>query len=210
MAPYAHRVRCPPDGAPGFGRPGATDMAPALHFEPELLLQAQGVRAAIFDVDGVLTDGRLYIGEHGEAFKAFHTLDGHGLKLLAAGGITPLVVSGRDSPALRRRLGDLGITHAAFGAADKLVSAAPLLQRLQLGWDEVAVIGDDWPDLPLLQRARFACAVPGAHIEVRAAVHHVTAAPGGHGAAREFCDLLLCAAGRYAELLQTQRGSLDR
>jgi len=185
-------------------------MSPAQSFAPELLLQAQGVRAAIFDVDGVLTDGRLYIGEHGESFKAFHTLDGHGLKLLAAGGIEPLVISGRDSPALRRRLSDLGITRAAFGAADKLQAAAPLLEQLQLAWSQLAVIGDDWPDLPLMGRARFACAVPDAHIEVRAAAHHVTSLHGGHGAAREFCDLLLCAAGRYAELLRTQRGSLDR
>jgi 3-deoxy-D-manno-octulosonate 8-phosphate phosphatase (KDO 8-P phosphatase) len=185
-------------------------MPPALQFPPELLLQAQGVRAAIFDVDGVLTDGRLYIGEHGEAFKAFHTLDGHGLKLLAAGDITPLVVSGRDSPALRRRLSDLGVTCTAFGAADKVQAAEPLLRQLELEWAQVAVIGDDWPDLPLMSRARFACAVPGAHAEVRAAAHHVTSRPGGHGAAREFCDLLLCAAGRYAELLRTQHGSLDR
>ena len=102
-------------------------MAPALHFAPELVLQAQGVRAAIFDVDGVLTDGRLYIGEQGELFKAFHALDGHGLKLLAAGGITPLVVSGRDSTALRRRLSDLGIVHTAFGAVDKLAAVQLLL-----------------------------------------------------------------------------------
>jgi 3-deoxy-D-manno-octulosonate 8-phosphate phosphatase (KDO 8-P phosphatase) len=185
-------------------------VAPAQNFAPELLLQAQGVRAAIFDVDGVLTDGRLYIGEHGESFKAFHALDGQGLKLLAAGSITPLVVSGRDSPALRRRLRDLGIAHAALGVADKVEAAEPLLRQLDLAWMQVAVIGDDWPDLPLMSRARFACAVPGAHIEVRAAAHHVTALRGGHGAAREFCDLLLCAAGRYAELLHTQRGSLDR
>jgi len=185
-------------------------MTPALSFAPELLLQAQGVRAAIFDVDGVLTDGRLYIGEHGEAFKAFHTLDGHGLKLLIAAGIDPLVVSGRDSPALRRRLHDLGVARAAFGAADKVQAAEPLLRQLELEWAQVAVIGDDWPDLPLMSRARFACAVPGAHAEVRAAAHHITSLRGGHGAAREFCDLLLCAAGRYAELLRTQRGSLDR
>ena len=184
-------------------------MTPVLGFAPELLLQAQGVRAAIFDVDGVLTDGRLYIGENGEAFKAFHVLDGHGLKLLAAAGITPLVVSGRDSPALRRRLSDLGIAHSAFGAADKLLATEPLLQRLQLAWSDTAVIGDDWPDLPLLARAGFACAPPGAHAEVRAAVHHVTAAAAGAGAAREFCDILLQAAGRYAALLDAHQGTLD-
>jgi 3-deoxy-D-manno-octulosonate 8-phosphate phosphatase (KDO 8-P phosphatase) len=182
---------------------------PALQFAPELLLQAQGVRAAIFDVDGVLTDGRLYIGEHGETVKTFHTLDGHGLKLLAAGGIEPVVISGRDSPALRRRLGDLGITRLALGAGDKVAVAEPLLHALQIDWAQLAVIGDDWPDLPLMQRARFACTVPDAHVEVRAMAHHVTTARGGRGAAREFCDLLLCAAGRYAELLRAQSGSLD-
>lgn len=184
-------------------------MQPAISFAPELLLQAQGVRAAIFDVDGVLTDGHLFIGEHGEVFKAFHTLDGHGLKLLAAGGIEPLVVSGRDSAALRRRLADLGIARFALGAGEKLAVAQPLLDGLQLRWSEVAVIGDDWPDAPLLRRARFACAVPDAHVEVRALAHHVTRARGGYGAAREFCDLLLCAAGRYAALWATHSASLD-
>jgi 3-deoxy-D-manno-octulosonate 8-phosphate phosphatase (KDO 8-P phosphatase) len=185
-------------------------MPPALHFAPELLLQAQGVRAVIFDVDGVLTDGRLYIGEHGETVKAFHSLDGHGLKLLAAGGIEPLVISGRDSPALRRRMADLGITRIALGAGDKLAVATPLLQALQLDWSQVAAMGDDWPDLPLLRRARFACTVPDAHVEVKAVAHHVTRARGGRGAARELCDLLLCAAGRYADLLHVEHGSLDR
>jgi 3-deoxy-D-manno-octulosonate 8-phosphate phosphatase (KDO 8-P phosphatase) len=185
-------------------------MPPILSFAPELLLQAQGVRAAIFDVDGVLTDGRLYVGEHGEAFKAFHSLDGQGLKLLAAGGIAPVVVTGRDSPALRRRLADLGITAAAFGADDKLVAAEPLLAALGVAWSAVAVIGDDWPDLPLMSRARFACTVPDGHAEVRARAAYVTAARGGRGAAREFCDLLLCAAGRYAELLRGHATSLDQ
>ena len=83
------------------------------------------MKAAIFDVDGVLTDGRLYIGEGGEQFKAFSTLDGHGLKLLARAGITPLVITGRDSPAVRRRVADLGLTHAVFGAEDKLAAATP-------------------------------------------------------------------------------------
>ena len=112
----------------------------------------------------------------------------------------PLVVTGRDSPAVRRRVADLGLAHAAYGAADKLAAAEALLAtRCGFDWDRVAVIGDDWPDLPLLQRAAFACAPPNAHVEVRAAAHHVTAARGGYGAAREFCDLLLVAAGRYAE-----------
>ena len=185
----------------------------ALSFPPETLLRAQGsglgMKAAIFDVDGVLTDGRLYIGEHGETVKAFNTLDGHGLKLLREGGIEPLVITGRDSPAVRRRVADLGLAHAVYGARDKLAAAESLLASLGLAWPDVAAIGDDWPDLPLLARAGFAGAPANAHAEVKAVAHHVTAASGGHGAAREFCDLLLIAAGRYASLLQGQLGSLD-
>ena len=187
--------------------------APALSFPAELLLKAQGaglgMKAAIFDVDGVLTDGRLFIGESGELFKAFNTLDGHGLKLLAQAGILPLVITGRDSPAVRRRVADLGLVHAAYGAHDKLRAAQELLASLGLAWGDVAVIGDDWPDLPLFARAGFACAPANAHVEVRAVADHVTTARGGAGAAREFCDLLLVAAGRYAALLQGQLTTLD-
>lgn len=186
---------------------------PALSFPPELLLAAQGgalgVKAAIFDVDGVLTDGRIYIGEQGETVKAFSTLDGHGLKLLARAGIEPVVVTGRDSAAVRRRVADLGLLHAVYGAADKLAAANGLLTQLGLRWDQVAAIGDDWPDLPLLTRAGFACAPANAHAEVRAVAHHVTAASGGHGAAREFCDILLMASGRYARLLDSHLQTLD-
>ena len=188
-------------------------MAPALSFPPELLLRAQGrglgVRAALFDVDGVLTDGRLFIGETGKQLKAFHVLDGHGLKLLQRAGIVPVVITGRDSPALRRRVADLGLPHAVYGCDDKLRAAEGLLAALQVGWDDVAAIGDDWPDLPLLARAALAVAPPGAHAEVRAVAHHVTSARAGEGAAREFCDLLLVAAGRYAGLLQAHIGTLD-
>jgi 3-deoxy-D-manno-octulosonate 8-phosphate phosphatase (KDO 8-P phosphatase) len=191
------------------GHPSAAEP----RFDAALLLRAQGrglgVKAAIFDVDGVLTDGRLFIGVDGEAFKAFHVLDGHGLKLLGAAGIEVLVVTGRDSPAVRRRLADLGVVHAAFGAGDKLAAARPLLAALGVDWPEVAVMGDDWPDLPLIERCGFSCAPPGAHAEVLAAVDHVTDAPGGLGAAREFCDILLHACGRYAGLLEAQRGTLD-
>ena len=189
----------------------------ALQFAPELLLRAQGIglgmQAAIFDVDGVLTDGRLYIGEAGELFKAFHVLDGHGLKLLAQAGITPLIITGRDSAAVRRRVGDLGLDHAFFGVSDKLAVASTWLAEQGIPWGALAVIGDDWPDLPLLARAGFACAPANAHAEAKAMSHHVTAARGGEGAAREFCDLLLMASGRYAVLLQaclqTDPGTLD-
>ncbi len=189
----------------------------ALVFAPELLLRAQGtglgtslgMKCAIFDVDGVLTDGLLYIGEAGELFKAFHVLDGQGMKLLMKAGIEPVVVTGRDSAAVRRRVADLGLASAFFGVDDKLAVATALLGERGLDWIDLAVIGDDWPDLPLLARAGFACAPANAHAEARALAHHVTQAQGGAGAAREFCDLLLMAAGRYQSLLQGQQGTLD-
>ena len=216
-APTPPAVATPQGGAaaagsgPAPGRPPA--VTPALSFAPELLLAARGagagIGAAIFDVDGVLTDGRVYIGADGEVFKAFSTLDGQGLKLLAQAGIVPIVVTGRDSPGVRRRVSDLGLAHAAYGVADKLAASEALLAGLGVDWSRVAVIGDDWPDLPLMQRAAFACAPPGAHVEARAAAHHVTTAAAGFGAAREFCDLLLVAAGRYARLLHGPLRSLD-
>lgn len=185
----------------------------ALRFPPELLVKAQGtglgIKLAIFDVDGVLTDGRIYISEAGEDFKAFNTLDGHGLKSLQQVGIVPVIITGRDSPAVRRRVADLGLDHAVYGARDKLAAAEPLLASLGVGWGEVAAMGDDWPDLPLMTRAGFACAPPGAHAEVLAIAHHVTRAAGGHGAAREYCDLLLMASGHYERLLNAHHATLD-
>ena len=180
-----------------------------LSFSPELRTLARGIRAAIFDVDGVLTDGTLYISEAGETLKAFHALDGHGLKLLAQGGITPIVITGRDSPAVRRRLKDLGVSHAVFGAHDKLAVAEPLLASLGLSWEHVAVMGDDWPDLPLLTRAGLAVAPANAHAEVKALADHVSALQGGQGAARECCDLLLWATGQYDRLLHGHLQTLD-
>jgi 3-deoxy-D-manno-octulosonate 8-phosphate phosphatase (KDO 8-P phosphatase) len=177
-------------------------MAPALNFDPGLLLAAQNVKVAFFDVDGVLTDGGLYMTEHGETLKRFHILDGLGLKLLQKAGITPAVITGRDSKPLRGRLAALGVSHVHYGTEEKLAAAEKTLADLGLDWSQAAAIGDDWPDLPVLRRAAFACAPANAHAEVRAAARHVTQAAGGHGAAREFCDLLLVASGRYAQLLE--------
>jgi 3-deoxy-D-manno-octulosonate 8-phosphate phosphatase (KDO 8-P phosphatase) len=177
-------------------------MQATLIYPPELLLKAQGIRLAFFDVDGVLTDGGLYFSASGESIKRFHVLDGHGIKLLQKTGITPVVITGRDGKALRVRLKALGIAQAYFGIEDKRAAAQACLQQLQLSWEQAAVIGDDWPDLALMQRCRFSAAPPNAHDEVLAQVDHVTRRAGGHGAAREFCDLLLIAAGGYARLLE--------
>jgi len=179
--------------------------APALSFPPELLLAAQGVKVAFFDVDGVLTDGGLYLSEAGETLKRFHILDGLGLKLLQRAGITPAVITGRDSAPLRGRLQALGIQHVHYGTEDKRPAAEKTLAALGLGWAQAAAIGDDWPDLPVLTRCAFAAAPPHAHPEVRAVARHVTRAAAGQGAAREFCDLLLVASGRYVQLLDEYR-----
>lgn len=190
-----------------MGRPGAAAVfffmiVPTLSFPPELLLKAQGIKVAFFDIDGVLTDGGLYMSEHGETLKRFNTLDGHGLKLLQKAGITPAVITGRDSAALRGRLGALGITHTHFGVEDKHPAAEITLQALGLDWSQAAAMGDDWPDLPVMRRAVFSGAPDNAHAEVKAAADFVTQELGGHGAARVFCDLLLIASGRYASLLE--------
>ncbi len=157
---------------------------------------------AFFDVDGVLTDGGLLFSENGETLKRFCTLDGHGLKMLQKAGITPAVITGRDSAPLRARLQALGITHVRYGTEDKAPAAQDILNELGLQWSQAAHMGDDWPDMAVMMRAAFACAPSNAHQEVKAIAHYVTEREGGNGAAREFCDLLLVASGRYAGLLQ--------
>jgi 3-deoxy-D-manno-octulosonate 8-phosphate phosphatase (KDO 8-P phosphatase) len=183
-------------------------ITPALNFPPEVLLRAQGISVAFFDVDGVLTDGGLYFSEQGETLKRFNTLDGHGLKLLRQVGITPAVITGRDSEPLRTRLQALGVTHVRYGTEDKRPAAESILVELGLDWTQAAAMGDDWPDLPVMQYCAFACAPANAHAQAKSLAHHVTTARGGEGAAREFCDLLLVASGHYADLLARVTGSL--
>ena len=176
---------------------------PALQFAPELLLQAQPVRIAFFDVDGVLTDGGLHFSEQGETTKRFNTLDGHGIKLLQKAGIVPAVITGRDSAPLRLRLKQLGVQHAVYGTEDKLPAAQAILDSLGLAWSQAAMMGDDWPDLPVMQRCALACAPCNAHPENLAVADFVTRAQGGQGAVRELCDLLLVASVHYRTLLET-------
>lgn len=182
--------------------PPLPPLHPVLNFDPELLLRAQPVRVVFFDIDGVLTDGGLFISEAGETLKRFHSLDGHGIKLLQRAGITPAVVTGRDSPALRLRLQALGVQHVRYGTEDKAPAAAEILAGLGLDWSQAAAMGDDWPDLAVLRRVALACCPPTAHAEVLALVHHVTRAAAGAGAARELCDLLLVASGAYVHELE--------
>jgi 3-deoxy-D-manno-octulosonate 8-phosphate phosphatase (KDO 8-P phosphatase) len=171
-----------------------------------LMAKASGIRVLLLDVDGVLTDGGLYFGAEGETLKRFHTLDGHGLKMLQRFGITPAVVTGRGSAALRARLAALGIVHARYDIDDKAPAAESILAELGLGWGQAAVMGDDWPDLPMMLRAALACAPANAHPEVRSRAHLVTRLGGGAGAVREVCDLLLTASGQYPALLASYTG----
>ena len=176
-------------------------MADDVVVDAVLLAKASGIRVLLLDVDGVLTDGGLYFGAEGELFKRFNTLDGHGLKMLQRAGITPAVVTGRGSAALRARLAALGIVHARYDIDDKAPAAEAILAELGLHWDQAAVMGDDWPDLPMMQRAAMACAPAHAHAQALALAHFVTSRPGGSGAVRDFCDLLVVASGHYAQLL---------
>jgi 3-deoxy-D-manno-octulosonate 8-phosphate phosphatase (KDO 8-P phosphatase) len=166
----------------------------------EARVRAAKVRLAVFDVDGVLTDGILLFTESGETMKRFNTLDGHGLKMLMQSGIEVAIISGRQSIAVTRRMQELGITHVFQGIHDKRATYTALLGSLGIEQEAVAAIGDDVVDLPILSRCGFAVAVPAAPAFVRECVHMVTEAQGGHGAAREFCDFILAAQGKLFAL----------
>jgi 3-deoxy-D-manno-octulosonate 8-phosphate phosphatase (KDO 8-P phosphatase) len=155
----------------------------------------------LFDVDGVLTDGRLWYGPDGEALKAFHVLDGHGIKLLSQTGTVIALLSGRSSPAVTRRAAELGIGQVLQGIEDKRGAFETLARNLDIPLDETGYMGDEVVDLPVLRRCGFACAPPGAHASVLASVHYVTRAAAGRGAAREACEFVLQAQGRLEAAL---------
>lgn len=147
----------------------------------------------VLDVDGVLTDGRLWYGPGGEELKAFHVRDGHGIVQLLAAGLRVAVISGRSSPAVATRMRELGVTDVIQGVTDKARALAELLARVGVEPQRVASLGDDTPDLGLLAGVGLPAAVADAHPAVLAAAAYVTRAAGGQGAVRELCDLLLAA-----------------
>jgi 3-deoxy-D-manno-octulosonate 8-phosphate phosphatase (KDO 8-P phosphatase) len=153
------------------------------------------MRVLVLDVDGVLTDGRLLYGERGEIGKSFHVRDGHGIRALQAAGVAVAVVSGRRSMAVQRRCRELGIRHLRQGVGDKGAALEALLRALRVEARHCACVGDDEPDVPMLQRAGLAVAVADAHPSAIAAAHRRTRQPGGAGAVREVCDWLLAARG---------------
>ncbi|MCW7556206.1 HAD hydrolase family protein [Endozoicomonas gorgoniicola] len=162
---------------------------------------AAKVRLAVFDVDGVLTDGKLFFGEQGEALKCFHTLDGHGLKMLQQAGIKTAIITGRRSTFVEKRASDLGVDFLYQGREDKINALNELLEAQHFSMDEIAYLGDDLPDLPVIRRVGFGCAVINAHPFVRQHAQAVTDHHGGLGAAREFCDFILDAQGKLEPML---------
>ncbi len=175
-------------------------------YPEEVLGRARGIRLLILDVDGVLTDGRLYFDAKGETLKVFHVRDGHGIKMAQRGGIEVALVSGRRSDAAFHRARELGITRFYEGVRDKVAILEELLAALNLTPPQVAAVGDELVDLPLFHRVGLGAAVADAVPEVRAAAHWVTTLPGGKGAVREVCDLLLKAQGRWEELVRPWQG----
>jgi 3-deoxy-D-manno-octulosonate 8-phosphate phosphatase (KDO 8-P phosphatase) len=158
---------------------------------PEVRERARRVRLLVLDVDGVMTDGRLHITAHGEETKVFHVRDGSGIVALQRAGIAVAIISGRDSGAVTRRAQELGIAHVRQGIQDKGAALDALLAQLGLADDVLGCVGDDTPDVPMLRRAALAVAVADAHPTARAVAHWITPSPGGHGAVRDVCDLLL-------------------
>jgi 3-deoxy-D-manno-octulosonate 8-phosphate phosphatase (KDO 8-P phosphatase) len=168
----------------------------------DLAARARQIRWLILDVDGVLTDGRLHYSSAGDESKAFHIQDGLGIKLLQASGVRVAVITGRRSPAVERRVQELGIEWLAQGAEDKLATFERLLSEVGTDPGQVACVGDDLPDLPLLRRCALGATVPDAPELLRRHAHYVTARRGGEGAVREVCELLMQSQGTLDAILQ--------
>ena len=168
----------------------------------EIERRAARVRLLVLDCDGVLTDGRITLLDTGDEEKSFHTRDGHGLVLLHRAGLQSAVISGRTSSALARRARDLGIQHLRQGTHNKIVEFREVLEAAGVNEDETCVVGDDVTDIPLMRRAALAVAVADATEDTRAHAHYVTRLPGGFGAVREVCELILKGQGRWEELMR--------
>lgn len=169
----------------------------------EVLTRAERIRLVIFDVDGVLTDGKLYFDEAGREYKCFHARDGHGIKLLRSTGVESAVISGRQAASVSRRMENLGIDLVFQGVEDKLGVFQSICRNLQLSPEEIAHVGDDLLDLPVMRRVGLSVAVADANDAILPYAHWKTRNPGGSGAAREVCDLIM-------EAQQTLTGVIER
>lgn len=176
---------------------------------PAVIERARQVRLMIFDVDGVLTDGRLWYSEHGELMKGFHALDGHGLRLMRESGVDVALMTGREGPIVARRAAELGIPLVFQGVRDKGQAISRLAQAQGLELSEVGYMGDDIIDMAALQRVGFAASVPNAPAYVNQIVHWVSSRPGGSGAVRDCCDVILAAQGRLGGFLASGTARLS-
>lgn len=166
--------------------------------DPALLALAARVRLVVFDVDGVMTNGQLILGPAGEELKIFHVRDGHGLVMLRESGLAVAIITGRQSAVVAARMAELGIEFVYQGQRDKLVALADLRERLGIADDEICYVGDDLPDLPVLRQVGLPVTVADGHPQCVAAARWQTTAPGGAGAVRELCEMILAAQGRLA------------
>jgi len=164
--------------------------------------RAAPVRLVIFDVDGVMTDGSLYIDADGRELKAFNSLDGHGIKMLQETGVEIGIITGRMAPVVEHRMASLGVEHVYQGQKDKLLAYNDLLARLGLTAGQVAYVGDDVIDLPVMCRVGLAITVPDTHSLVLEHAHYQTRQRGGHGAVREICEMIMSAQGNLDRILQ--------
>jgi len=172
---------------------------------PEIFAAASKVKLALFDVDGVLTDGSLCYGPDGEQTKTFNALDGHGLKMLESVGVTVGIISARNSVALKTRLSDLGIKHSHLGVKNKLQIFQSLIEELELEPSQCAFTGDDVIDLPVMLRCGLKFSVSNGHFIVRHAADWIAPIAGGSGAVRAICDLLLYSQNKYPLGSSTQQ-----
>lgn len=164
----------------------------------ELGAVAQGIRLAVFDVDGVLTDGRIVLGPAGEEYKQFHVRDGHGLVMLRDSGVALAVITGRDSPVVAHRMAELGVRYLYQGRHDKLAALSALCTESGIAPEHICYVGDDLPDIPVLRAVGLPIAVADAHPAVVAVARFRTQAAGGCGAAREVAELIMNAQGTMA------------
>ncbi|MCS4306646.1 3-deoxy-D-manno-octulosonate 8-phosphate phosphatase (KDO 8-P phosphatase) [Rheinheimera pacifica] len=153
--------------------------------------KARAIKLLICDVDGVFSDGRIYLGNQGEELKAFHTRDGYGVKALRQAGIEVAVITGRNSAIVQQRMTSLTVPYIYQGQENKLAAFADLRQQLQLTPEQIAYIGDDLPDWAVMQHCGLSVAVKDAHPYLRQHAHYITTMAGGFGAVRELCDLIL-------------------
>ncbi len=168
----------------------------------DIIKKAAKIHLVIFDVDGVLTDGSLYLDDNGQEYKAFNSRDGHGMKMLRDSGVEIGIITGRTSNLVETRMNSLGIKHLYQGQQDKLPAFEELLQKLSLNPEQVAYVGDDVVDLPILIRVGLAIAVQDAHNLVKQHSHWTTPNPGGKAAARDVCELIMQAQGTLEAQLQ--------